>query len=514
MTVVGMRIWTLAVAAAISYGSRAVAAPLAADPEAATDPIPEEVSAEPGASAVEDPAEPEPEPVAEPDPVVEPDLVEQRPLAAPPATPEPVAVEPARDAGEVTAAADSNVASDAASADAAPSSGRRRGWSRTISGKTLQINPFIAIVGGGYFQHIVNSRDTATPDARQDRFTTIAMSRLGVRAHYGDVFSAVTEIELNAGPHGTSVWEGQAAMQVREQLLRLKWKGLRVDVGRITDPTSLDFFSAFAVGNMLLTDEFARYPLLISGFNRGNGIYGSYEAVRGLKIGFTVNAGNPTSTTGTVMIGGTFPPFARFYQVPWSDVGRDARGFPTESFHVYLLSPSLRYDHKTVSAQFSAQWFSANTNTNTRNDAAITGYNLRGGVALALWKSRVRPFVNGSRVFNDVVEATDTAVISGEHYQAITGNGGIDVALLERFGFGAQYNFIHEQQGSEGTAFVSHFANVGATFKVLPFVDLDARYGLGYRCDGLTDCDTDRQHRFYVSLKALLGDVGGSAGRP
>jgi hypothetical protein len=394
-------------------------------------------------------------------------------------------------------------------------------YSTEIGGRTLQINPFIAIVGGGYFQHIENTGTATQPDYREDRFTTVAMSRLGVRAHYGEVFSLVSELELNAGPHGTSVWEGQAALQVRNQLMRLQWKGLRFDVGRITDPTSLDFFSGYAVGNMLLTDDFARFPLLVSGFNRGNGVHASYDLLHNLddrygalRLGFTANAGNPTATTGTVMIGGTFPPFARFYQVPWSDVGRDARGFPTDSFHVYLLSPSLRFDQKLVSAQVSGQWFAANTNTNTRNDDTLTGYNLRGGVMLKLWKGRFRPFVNGSRIINDVVDPDDTARRSDERYQAITANGGVDLALFKRFGVGAQYNFIHEQQGNYGTQFVTHFANIGLGFKILPFLDLDARYGVGYECEGFTDCSIDRQHRFYLTLKGLLGDLGGTAGRP
>ncbi len=392
------------------------------------------------------------------------------------------------------------------------------GFAKDIKGKTLHINPFIAAVGGGYYEHIDNTGTEMSPDRREDRFTTVALSRLGVRAHYGEVFSLVSELEFNAGPYGTSVWEGQAAIQVRNQLMRLQWRGLRVDAGRITDPTSLDFVSFYAVGNLLLTDDFARDPLLYSGFNRGNGLHISYGpekgALEGLRLGLTANAGNPTSTTGTVMIGGTFPPFSRFYQVPWSEVGRDARGFPTPTFHVYLVSPSLRYDHKYASAQFSGQWFQANTNTNTRADAKLEGYNLRGGFVLKFWDGRIRPFANGSRVLNDVVDPNDTALLSDEKYQAITANAGLDVLAHERLGVGMQYNLIHEQQGAEGPRLGTHYANVGASFKILPFLDLDARYALGYECRGLTRCELDRRHRMFVTLKALLGDLGGSAGRP
>lgn len=378
-----------------------------------------------------------------------------------------------------------------------------------VLGERLQVEPYATIVGGAYGQFIMNRSDV--PDDREDRFTTVALTRIGLRARWGRHVTLVSELELNAGPYGTSVWEGQAAIQVRNQLLRLEWEGLQVDVGRITDPASLDYFSAY-VANMLLTDDLTRFPLLVSGFNRGNGVLARYELFEGFHLGFTVNAGNPTSTTGTVMIGGTFPPFARFYEVPWSNVGRDARGFPTSSFHVVLLSPSVTFEHEYVRAQAAFQYFDANTNTSSSSDAHIDGYNLRAGVEGRIWDGRIRPFVNASRVQNDVVDPTDLGRLSDECYEAYTVGGGLDLNIVPTFGVGGQYVWVREQQGN-GTLQQRHFVNAGASFSFIEGVWLDARYGFQSGCEDWT-CGVNEEHRAYLTLRGMLGGVGQTGRRP
>jgi len=415
-------------------------------------------------------------------------------------------------------ASETPAASEADVADVEPSSdegadepdGDGEGGGLEVLGEELSVDPFVTIVGGAYGQFINNRSDI--PDEREDRFTTVALSRLGIRARWGAHVSLVSEFELNAGPYGTSVWEGQAAIQIRNQLLRLEWEGLRVDVGRITDPASLDFFSAY-VANLLLTDDLTRFPLLLSGFNRGNGILASYEFFEGFRLNFTVNAGNPTSTTGTVMIGGTFPPFARFYEVPWSNVGRDARGFPTNTFHVLLISPSVTFEHEYIRAQAQFQYFDANTNTSSGADEHIDGYNLRLGVQGRIWDGRIRPFANVSRVHNDVVDPTDLATLSNDCYEAYTAGGGLDVDIIPgTFGVGGQFVWVREQQGDD-TISTRYFSNAGASLTFLPGVSVDARYGWSLSCEDHL-CGQNEEHRVYLTLRGVLGAVGGTGRRP
>ena len=376
--------------------------------------------------------------------------------------------------------------------------------------QALDVSAFATVVGGAYVQVIRNRTDIE--DEREDRFTTVALSRLGMRARWGEHVTLVSEIELNSGPYGTSVWEGQAAVQVRNQLLRVEWEGLTVDVGRITDPASLDYFSAY-VANMLLTDDLTRYPMLLSGFNRGNGILARYEVVPGLHVGATVNAGNPTSTTGTVMIGGTFPPFARFYEVPWSNVGRDARGFPTSTFHVVMLTPSVTFESEHFGVQAALQYFDANTNTGSMTDEHIDGYNLRLGLEGRFLDGHVRPFANLSRVTNDVVDPDDLSRLSNEQYVAYTGGGGVDVDIVPGVtGVGAQLVWVREQQGT-GTIFTKYFANAGASYSPLDGIFIDARYGWGLACEEAA-CGQNQEHRVYLTMRGVLGAVGQSARRP
>lgn len=416
----------------------------------------------------------------------------------------------AADVADAAAPAEAEDADEADGDDPAEPETPASGGGLQVLGEELNVAPFATIVGGAYGQFINNRSDI--PDEREDRFTTVALTRLGLRASWGRHISLVSEIELNSGPYGTSVWEGQAAIQVRNQLLRVSWEGLEVDVGRITDPASLDFFSVY-VANMLLTDDLTRYPLLLSGFNRGNGILARYQLIEGLRVGVTVNAGNPTSTTGTVMIGGTFPPFARFYEVPWSNVGRDARGFPTSSFHVVMVSPSVTFEHEYIRAQAEFQYFDANTNTGSEADQHIDGYNLRVGAQLRLWDDRIRPFGNFSRVQNDVVDPTDLATLSNDQYEAFTAGGGVDVDILPNtFGVGGQFVWVREQQGDD-TIFTRYFVNAGASLSFLDGVWVDARYGWNLTCEEHL-CGQNEEHRVYLTLRGILGTAGQSARRP
>ena len=70
--------------------------------------------------------------------------------------------------------------------------------------------PYVIIIGGITGEFIPNRTDTE--DEREDRVTTIALSRFGVMADFGEHVHLESEFEVNLGPHGTSVWEGQAAV--------------------------------------------------------------------------------------------------------------------------------------------------------------------------------------------------------------------------------------------------------------------------------------------------------------
>jgi hypothetical protein len=309
------------------------------------------------------------------------------------------------------------------------------------------------------------------------------MGRLGLKASWGDLVSAESELMASGGTslHGTSAYEGQAALQVRQQVLRLHRGPWRIDAGRFIDEASVDFVSAH-VAETFLQDTATRDPLLFSGFNLGNGVRGQLELVPGLRAALTFNAGNPTSTTSSLMVGGSYPPFERFYTQPYQSVSQVPNHFPDDTFHLMVLAPSLMLDTKLVDARAEVQGFDVNTNTNKENDDHIRGYNARGSVRGKLLDGALTPFASAAYTRNDTLIIADLGKRAGDRYQAVNLGGGVDVNVARRFtcahdcadGFGLQYQQVQYQIG-EGLVTSNRYANVGGTFWIAPNVSLGAR---------------------------------------
>ncbi len=359
---------------------------------------------------------------------------------------------------------------------------------------------FAAIVGGAH----VETLQRGPSNQQEDRTTTVALSRLGVRGPIADGISVESEFEVNSGPHGTSVWEGQAALQVRNQLVRLKRSGFRLDAGRVTDPSSLDFTSMH-LSDQLLTDPYTRGSLLASGFNRGQGIYAAYAPIKGLSLGMALNAANPTSTTASLVIGGTFPPFSRFYVAAYQQVGRDASSFPADQYHLLMASPSLRYLSKVLDAQASVQLFKINTDTNAMDDQNIIGYNLRGGLRLKFLDESIVPFANASRVENSMVEPDDGRFLSTEAFIGYTLGGGADWTWHHKLGAGVQYVFLRGIQGDISRT-TDHVANIGASYFLNPQTSAHLRAAMVRSCvETPTEaCQVEGARSYFLTLRTIL----------
>ncbi len=365
---------------------------------------------------------------------------------------------------------------------------------------TNKLEFFAAIVGGVHAETL----QTRDDDDSENRTTTIAMSRFGLRGKLAGGVYLESEFEVNAGPHGTSVWEGQAALQVRNQLVRIERNKFRVEAGRLTDDSSLDYFSHH-VADQLLTDPYTRAALLASGFNRGQGVLVRYEPVEGLEPGITVNAANPTSTTASLVVGGTFPPFSRFYFAPHQQVANDASGFPSDSFHIDILTPSIIYHSRLLETQAAVQMFRVNTDTQSSDDENIIGYNVRGGAKLNLLDGMVTPFVNASRVTNSVIDPNDGKMLSTEAYVGYTLGGGIDYNYWGNHGVGAQYSFVRGQQGDQSRT-TEHFINVGTSYYLTDSTAIGARGAYYTFCDERPgeSCERLGARSVFVTIRSLL----------
>jgi hypothetical protein len=361
------------------------------------------------------------------------------------------------------------------------------------------IEPFATVVGGLEVETVQSERPD---DNREGRSVTLALSRFGLRADLGGGVSIESEFEANAGPHGTSAWEGQAALSVRNQLVRLERGPFWVEAGRITDPSSVDFFSVHVM-DQLLTDGYTRGSLLASGFNRGNGVQARWNATPTLSLGLNLNAANPVSTTSSLVVGGTFPPFSRFYFAPYQYVGRDSANFPADEYHFLMLSPSLMLRGSPVEVNAAIQMFTVNTNTSQETDQHIDGYNLRAGASTRV--GRVRPFANVSFVQNEVVDPDDGSRLSGDLYTGLSLSIGTDVDLVGRSGVGAQVAYVRDRQGQTAQA-TQWFLNLGATWWLGAATAVAARVAVYTRCEDPEGdgCARDGERSLFLTIRTSI----------
>lgn len=413
------------------------------------------------------------EPAAQTDP--QPTRTDTTPAATeppkkdPPATPPPTAPAPAPE-----------------SPRAANLEGPPAGTEPTLAAKGFTLTPYAVLVAGLKLDNVV--RRGATPgapnDERQDRITTFAMSRFGLLGTYGEHLSIQSELMASggAGLHGTSTYEGQAALQVRQQVIRVMADRFVIEGGRVLDEASADYVSNH-VQDTLFQDTATRDPLLYSGYNLGNGLRGTAQIVPGLRLGFAFNAGNPVSNTATLMIGGTFPPFERLFTQAYQAVNQGPNHFPDDTFHSMIFTPSVLFDSKYVDAKIAFQAFTVDTNTTTPENDPIRGYNARGTVRVKLAGGMVVPYFNAATTRNDTVVPTAVSTRSKDRYKAVVLGGGIDLNLARRHtckhecadGFGLQFEQVQFQVG-DGVVTSLRYANVGATFWALPYLAIGARF--------------------------------------
>ncbi len=411
-----------------------------------------------------------------------------------PARPKRTARAQAEDAPREAAEAQTPRADGAADAPAEPSKPR------------LEIAPYAVLAGGVK----VDALTTKTGDDRQDRAATFAVSKFGLTAGYGEHLSLQSEIMASGGIglHGTSTYEGQAALQVRTQRIRVEYAGFSAEVGRIVDEASLDFISGH-VHDTLLQDTATRDPLLYSGFNLGNGAHVGYQPTRWLRGGVHLNMGNPVSTTSTLAVGGTFPPFERLYTQAYQAVNQGPNHFPDDTFHAVVLTPSLLLDTGLVDARVAVQVYDIDTNMTKQDDAHVRGYNARGTARVKLLDSMLVPFASGAYTRNDTLVQNNLALRAPDRYQAIVLGGGLDFNYRRRFrcahdcadGVGAQVQQVQFQIG-DGVVTTLRYASVGSTFWLFPQVAVDARVSLWTQDQ--KGAETVGEKNLIVGLRAVV----------
>ena len=328
--------------------------------------------------------------------------------------------------------------------------------------KNQWIEPYGAIAGGFRMESLHQPADKQVGAQNP----TVAVSRLGLRGGVGEHITFASEFEAALGGplgYGSSVWEGQAALAVRDQYVKYSRAGGSIAAGRIADPASFDYVSAH-LGDLLYTDLYTRDPLLYSGADRGNGIIGTYDLGEHVTTGLTFHSTNPTGITGTLIIGGKLQPFDRPFYLASAAVGNNQNNLPDQNLHIYFGSPSVRVHFDHVEAQTEVQMYSLDTQQAVSDDQTIRGYNLRlGGRA---WTQTpigtLTGFANVSRNRNEILDPVDSKYRLPDLFRSYTVSAGADLDYLRKNGIGFEYAMADTKEPDQHTRL--HYLNLATTY--------------------------------------------------
>lgn len=346
------------------------------------------------------------------------------------------------------------------------------------------IAPYASIVGGLTvdvpFQYQIGKQ---SPSNFADRVSTIMMSDFGVRGALLPWVSFESELMANGGfsLHGTSVFEGQASLQVRKQVIHLGKDWWTVEAGRVVDEASVDYFS-YHIADTFLMNPATEPFLLFDGFNLGNGVRATAEILPGLRLGFAFNAGNPTSTSAILAFGGSYAAYPNIFSQASASTTENPTGYPSDTMQSYVFTPSLLYKNRYFEAKTALQYFFINPDAQDGTSPILHGYNYRINAAAHLWDDRIVPFANFNYGENDTVVGLGPGLdeISPNRYVAVGIGGGIDVNYQKKFGnyngVGAMFVQDESQVGTSGIIFRNRYYNVGTTYWLAPMVALGLRY--------------------------------------
>ncbi len=339
--------------------------------------------------------------------------------------------------------------------------------------KKLWIEPYGAIAGGLHLQSLHQPADVETSGQNP----TVAVSRLGLRGGAGKYITFASEFEASLGGpmgYGASVWEGQAALAVRDQYLRYTRAGVSFAAGRIADPASYDYVSK-NLGDLLYTDLYTRDPLLYSGADRGNGLFASYDITKHLTVAGTFHSTNPTGITGTLAIGGKLQPFDRPFYLAAAQVGNSQNNLPDQNLHIYFGSPSVMFHSEHVEAKAEVQMYSLDTQEAINSDQTIRGYNLRLGLRGHLPTSigTVSPFANVSRNKNEILDPTDSKYRLPDLFKSYTFSVGSDLDITKHAGIGGSYAIVDTREPDQHVR--EHYLNIGTSYWIEDSVAVGVR---------------------------------------
>jgi len=306
-------------------------------------------------------------------------------------------------------------------------------------------------------------RDT-DDDQLSGRMSTLLLARFGLEGqltdwiHFRSVFERNVGFSLaRNGPVGTSVWEGTGSFQARESYIRLQKNGFSLTGGIVPDPASIDFI-AEATLDMFGMDPYVRDPLLVSGFNQGQGLLLRYSRWGGT-AGLSVTAGNPLVSSLAFGFGGQVSSLGTLFSAPLRAL---ANGIPGSDIHMVVLSPSLTYEHSLFDVKLAAQFYDVDIDLSNNEDQGLTGYNLRATAQLKLLDEMIRVFGSFALRSNQQVAVPNVTERLDDDFSGRVIAGGLEFNYGD-LSIGGQA-YVIRTEATPDNALTTYYVNAGAMY--------------------------------------------------
>ncbi len=309
------------------------------------------------------------------------------------------------------------------------------------------------------------------------RVSTLALARFGLEGQLFEFLTFRSVFERNLGfnlarngPVGTSVWEGTASLQARENYLRLSRWGLSLTGGIFPDPSSVDFVSTNVLDSFGM-DPYVRDPLLVSGFAQGQGVMLRYRWEM-LDFGVSYTGGNPLTTSLAFGFGGDVSSLGTLFTAPLRAL---SNGLPGSDIQLQTITPSFILAHDIVELRTAAQFYIVDVDVTNADDAPLIGYNLRASAQVNLFDRMLSVFGSFAYRSNQQLAIPDVTMRSASDYEGFVGAGGADFRY-EWFGVGAMYYYLTSTIDAM-TTLQNHYLNVGMTAWLEdPYVSIGLRW--------------------------------------
>ncbi|MEM1416536.1 MAG: hypothetical protein AAGH15_16615 [Myxococcota bacterium] len=286
------------------------------------------------------------------------------------------------------------------------------------------------------------------------RTSTLALARFGFEGQLFEYLTFRTLFERNvgftlsrgAGPIGTSIWEGTASIQARENYIRLSRWGVQVTGGIFPDPASVDYIASDTL-DLFGMDPYVRDPLLKSGFNQGQGVMIRYR-VPGLReticsdldFGLSFSAGNPLTSSLSFGFGGDVSTLGTLFSTPLRNL---ANGVPGSDIQMSVLTPSAIFTSRFFDIRTAAQVYFVDIDITESEDERLHGYNLRASLQFKP-VTGLRIFGSGALRRNSQIITTDLSMTRPDFLGLLAAAGA--EYQHGRFSVGGQYYWLKDDR--------------------------------------------------------------------